>query len=144
MDFKALPCLSIRPRKFTTMKTTFYKGFIVNKLFSNYKFASNQKEAFLIDKFSWLLCFCVSMLFNSLICIKIEFESRLHCIDIIAYPCIFSKVRCYPGFFTWNLRKHKMVMWFDILFCRGRIKMSLRFVLTISWAREAGTSFLIS
>ena len=47
MDFKALPCLSIRPRKFTTMKTTFYE-----QAFSNYKFASNQKEAFLIDKFS--------------------------------------------------------------------------------------------
>ena len=30
----------------------FIQVLIVNKLFSNYKFTSNQKEAFLIDSFS--------------------------------------------------------------------------------------------
>ena len=45
----------------------FIKVLILNRLFSNYKFTNNQREAFLIDKFSWLICFCLSMLFNSLI-----------------------------------------------------------------------------
>ena len=35
--------------------------------------------------------FCVSMLFKSLIKIKIQFESRLHYIDIIAYQCTKNK-----------------------------------------------------
>ena len=66
------------------------KFWLLRSFFSNYKFTINQRKAFLIEKFSWLLCFRVSKLFNSLMYIKIEFESRLYCIDIIAYHCISS------------------------------------------------------
>ena len=45
----------------------FIKALIVIKLFSNFKFTSNQSEVFLIDSFSYLLYLCVSMLLNSLI-----------------------------------------------------------------------------
>ena len=41
-----------------------------------------------MDSFSLFPYFCVSMLFKSLIKIKIQFESRFHYIDIKAYHCI--------------------------------------------------------
>ena len=74
------------------LKTTF----LFNKLFSNYKFISNQREAFLIGSFSWLLCFCVSMLLNK---IKSQIESRLHCINITAYHC---RISCKTLFINQN------------------------------------------
>ena len=44
------------------------------------------KETFFeLTAFRCFHVFCVSMLFKSLIKIKIQFESRLHYIDIIAY-----------------------------------------------------------
>ena len=56
-----------------------------NNLFSNYKLISNQKEAFSNVPFPWLLCLYLPMLFNRLILIKIQIESRINCIDKIAY-----------------------------------------------------------
>ena len=45
----------------------FYLSFDCNKLYLNYKLISKQREAFFLnDSFSWLLCFCVLMLFKSL------------------------------------------------------------------------------
>ena len=47
------------------------KVLIVNKLFSNYKVTIVIKDPFLTYSFTWLLCLCVSMLFSSLLLIKI-------------------------------------------------------------------------
>ncbi len=50
-----------------TMKMyLFLKVLVNNKLFSNYTVSSKQRYPFLTDSFSWLLCLCVSMLFNQL------------------------------------------------------------------------------
>ena len=62
-----------------------YKFLLLTIFFSNYKLISNQKEAFSNVKFPWLLCLYLSMLFNRLILIKIQVESRINCIDKIAY-----------------------------------------------------------
>ena len=59
-----------------TMKTTFLKVLISNKLFLNQK---------LIDSFSLFLCLCVSMLFKSLV--EIKFLSRLRCIGMYYDDC---------------------------------------------------------
>ena len=45
----------------------FIWGLIDNKLFSNYKFTSNYREAFLIDSFSLFPLYLVSMLCLKLI-----------------------------------------------------------------------------
>ena len=58
----------------------FYLSFD-NMLFSNYKFTSNQREAFLIDSFSLYPC-CLKASK-----VKMEIKSRLHCININAYHC---------------------------------------------------------
>ena len=51
----------------TTMKASFlFKFWLLTNLFVKNKFISKQREAFLIDKFSWLICFCVSMLFSQI------------------------------------------------------------------------------
>ena len=60
------------------MKTTFLKwSFGVTSLQVN-------KEKLLIDNF---FCVCVSILIQSFVEIKIEIESRLHCIDIHDDDC---------------------------------------------------------
>jgi len=41
----------------------------------------------LFDSFSLLIFFCVSKLFESLIEIKNEIKSRLHCIDVYDDDC---------------------------------------------------------
>ena len=70
---------------FNTIKTNFFKNFfIVNKLYSNYKFTINRIKDKLFLNWQLLLT-CISVLFNSMILMKIE--SRLHCIDIISYHC---------------------------------------------------------
>jgi len=77
------------------------------------------RKAFLIDSFSWLLCLCVSMLFN-LIEIKIEIESRLHCIELVTYhwirdltcSCLFSSI-CYKHTLSFIiLIKYSRHYWF--------------------------------
>ena len=64
-----------------TMKTIF---FIVNKLFSNYKFTSSQRKAFKIDSFSWLLCLYVSSCLTALY--KSKFKSKVVFIVLILSP----------------------------------------------------------
>ena len=43
-------------------------------------------------------CVCVFILFKSLIEVKIEIESRLHCIDIIAYHRMLDNFQLYTIF----------------------------------------------
>ena len=61
---------------------------VVNTLFLKYNFTSNQSEAFLIDSFSRFLIFiCLHAVdINQNLNRK---SYRLHCIDIIAYHCIW-------------------------------------------------------
>ena len=65
-------------------KDVFFKFWLLTSLFRIASLHVIKEKVFLIDSFSWLLCLCVSMLFKTLILIKV----RLHWIDIIAYHCI--------------------------------------------------------
>ena len=47
-----------------------------------YKFNKDDQEKKLFDSFTLFPWLCVPILFKSLLEIKIEIESRLHCIDI--------------------------------------------------------------
>ena len=71
-------------------------------------FRSNQREAFLIERFYWPLYLFESKLFNSLVKIKFEIKSRLSCIDIIAYlTTVVLKVKFSNVFqVTLNLKRH--------------------------------------
>ena len=60
----------------------YYLSLTSNKLYSNYKFTSKQREAD-NDSFSLFPCsmfLCIYVLFKTLIERKIESVSRLHCI----------------------------------------------------------------
>ena len=53
---------------------------IVNKFFSNYKFTSTQREAFLkMDRFSWLLCFLY--MYKSKLKSKVVSIEFIYCAD---------------------------------------------------------------
>ena len=103
--------------------------------------------------------FCVSMLFKSLIKIKIQFESRLHYIDIFAYHCtsimeighlilrlqslyqeptknyIFLKIQKFSVFLPegMNLKSYRWLIW-DNLFqwCNREPRVLLR-CLRVYW-----------
>ena len=61
--------------------------FILNKFFFLIKSLHVNQEKLLIVSFPLFPCLCVSLLFKSLVEIKIEIKCRLHCIDIYDNNC---------------------------------------------------------
>jgi len=67
-----------------TMKTTFYSVLIFNKLSSNYKFTSNQREVFLLTT--------IFMCIHAMLDINQNLNRKSSsCIDIIAYNCMLPR-----------------------------------------------------
>ena len=87
-------------------------------------FFSNEKY-----KLTAYPCLCVSMLFKSLLGVKIEITSRLHCIDIYDDDCTLLKNLPEVGVSVWNPvnleRKILQIMFYNKVSGRELIFKSL-------------------